>query len=175
MLSCASRRVHLADFSNDNLAAAQQTLTDDGYTIEAEQVDVSDYDSVRRFAQATATEPVLEAVVHTAGLSPSAGSAQKILEVDLLGTPNVLGASLEAAHPGAGTSVVCIASMAGHMGSGLPADLESHLATAPREKLLNHPSLQIAEDDPHGPAGAYGLSKRGNVLLSRRPRGRMAV
>jgi NAD(P)-dependent dehydrogenase (short-subunit alcohol dehydrogenase family) len=127
-------------------------------------VDISDYDSVCRFAKAVATDSILDAVIHTAGLSPSAGSAQKILEVDLLGTANVLDAFLEAARPGAGTSVVCIASMAGHMGSGLPPELEMHLATAPREKLLDHPSLQIGKDDPNGPARAYGLSKRWNLL-----------
>jgi NAD(P)-dependent dehydrogenase (short-subunit alcohol dehydrogenase family) len=160
----AGRRVFLADFSDKVLAAAEQALIDDGYTIEAHQVDVSNYDFVRRFAQAAATDLILEAVVHTAGLSPSAGSAQKILEVDLLGTANVLDAFLEVVRPGAGTSVVCIASMAGHMGSSLPADLETHLATAPREKLLDHCSLQITKDDPNGPARAYGLSKRGNLL-----------
>ena len=81
------------------------------------------------FAQAAASQGPIEAVIHTAGLSPSAGSAQKILEVDLLGTANAIDAFLEVAQ--SGMSMVCIASMPGHMGSGLPAELERHLATAP--------------------------------------------
>ncbi|OJJ96225.1 hypothetical protein ASPACDRAFT_125773 [Aspergillus aculeatus ATCC 16872] len=130
--------------------------------VETFQVGVSDYDSVSRFAKAAASHGPLEAVVHTAGLSPSAGSAKKILDSNLLGTANALDAFLEVAQPG--TSMVCIASMAGHMGSGLPSELEHHLATAPRNQLLNHVALDIDQADPQGPARAYGLSKRGNLL-----------
>ncbi|KAL4962767.1 uncharacterized protein BDV14DRAFT_202588 [Aspergillus stella-maris] len=145
------------------LKAAEQTLCDNSYTIEPHQVDVSNYDSLHRFAQAVSSHTSLEAVIHTAGPSPSAGSPQKILEVDLLGTANALDAFLEVVKPG--TSMVCIASMAGHMGSGLSAELERHLATAPSERLLNHPALQIDQEDPHEPARAYGISKRANLLL----------
>ena len=157
-----ARRLYLADFSNEILSAAQETLVNEGYTVEIFQVDVSDYTSVSRFAQAAASHGPIEAVIHTAGLSPSAGSAQKILHVDLLGTANALDAFLEVSQ--SGTSMVCIASMAGYMGSGLPAELERHLATAPRDQLLEHAALKIDEADPHGPARAYGLSKRGNLL-----------
>ncbi|GLB04748.1 hypothetical protein AtubIFM57258_010767 [Aspergillus tubingensis] len=158
----AGRRLCIADISNEVLSAAQDTLTDDGYMVETFQVDVSDYASVSGFAQAAASQGPIEAVIHTAGLSPSAGSAQKILEVDLLGTANAIEAFLEVAQ--SGTSMVCIASMAGHMGSGLPSELERHLATASREQLLDHPALNIDPSDHHGPARAYGLSKRGNIL-----------
>lgn len=156
------RRLFVADFSNEILSAAQETLTNDGYMVEISQVDVSDYDSVSRFAQAAASHGPIKAVIHTAGLSPSAGCAQKILEVDLLGTVNALDAFLEVAQ--SGTSMVCVASMAGHMGSNLASELERHLATASRDQLLDHPALKIDKADPHGPARAYGLSKRGNLL-----------
>ncbi|KAE8357817.1 hypothetical protein BDV27DRAFT_138658 [Aspergillus caelatus] len=63
-----------------------------------------------------------------------------------------------------GTSMVCIASMAGQMGSGLPSELERHLATAPRDELLEHDALKIYAADPHGPVQTYGLSIRGNLL-----------
>lgn len=156
------RRLFLADFSNEILSAAQETLTNDGYMVELSQMDVSDYASVSRFAHAAASHGPIEVIIHTAGLSPSAGCAQKILEVDLLGTANALDAFLEVAQPG--TSMVCISSMAGYMGSGLPSELECHLATAPRGQLLNHAALKIDGSDPHGPARAYALSKRGNLL-----------
>ncbi|KAJ5770095.1 uncharacterized protein N7511_002146 [Penicillium nucicola] len=156
------RRLFIADCSNEILSAAQETLANDGYMVEPLQVDVSDYASVSRFAQAAASHGPIEAIIHTAGLSPSAGCAQKILEVDLLGTANALDAFLEVAQ--SGTSMVCIASMAGHMGPGLPSELERHLALAPRTQLLEHAALKIDEADPHGSGRAYVLSKRGNVL-----------
>lgn len=154
--------VCLLPTSQVKFSEAQQALTNDGYMVEISQVDVSDYDSVSRFARAVASHGPIEAVIHTAGLSPSAGSAQKILEVNLLGTANALDAFLEVAQ--SGTSMVCIASMAGHMGSGLPSELEHHLATTPRGQLLDHVALEINGADPQGPARAYGLSKRGNLL-----------
>ncbi|KAL3440138.1 short-chain type dehydrogenase/reductase [Aspergillus insuetus] len=156
------RRLCVADYSNETLAEAQEALTNEGYMVEIFQVDVSDYDSVSRFAQAAASHGPIEAIIHTAGLSPSAGCAQKILEINLLGTANALDAFLEVAQPA--TSMICIASMAGHMGLGLPAELEHHLATTPRGELLNHAAMDIDGADPHGPARAYGLSKRGNIL-----------
>ncbi|PYH70630.1 uncharacterized protein BO88DRAFT_479822 [Aspergillus vadensis CBS 113365] len=58
-------------------------------------VDVYNYASVSGFAQAAASQGPIEAGIHTAGLSPSAGSAQKILEVDLLGTANAIDAFFE--------------------------------------------------------------------------------
>ncbi|KAF7588244.1 hypothetical protein BBP40_005966 [Aspergillus hancockii] len=88
------RRLLVADFSNEILCAAHETLTDDGYMVEIAQVDVSDYDSVSRFAHAAASHGPIEAVIHTAGLSPSACCAQRVLEVDLLGTANALDAFL---------------------------------------------------------------------------------
>ncbi|KAL2829611.1 short-chain type dehydrogenase/reductase [Aspergillus pseudoustus] len=156
------RRLFVADFSNEILSEAQEALKNEGYTVEISQVDVSDYSSVSRFAQAAASHGPIEAVIHTAGLSPSASCAQKILEVNLLGTANALDAFLEVAQ--SGTSMVCIASMAGHMGSGLPSELEHHLATTPRSQLLDHVALEIDGADPQGSARAYGLSKRGNLL-----------
>ncbi|GLA00619.1 hypothetical protein AnigIFM60653_009369 [Aspergillus niger] len=110
--------------------------------VETFRVDVSDYASVSCFAQAAASQGPIEAVIHTAGLSPSAGSAQKILEVDLLGTANAIDAFLEVAQPG----------------------MKRHLARAPRDQLLEHLALKIDSADPHGPPRAYGLSKRGNIL-----------
>lgn len=152
----------MADFSTEILSAAREALTNDGYMVETMQVDVVDYESIKRFAHAAASHGPIEAIIHTVGLSPSASSAQKILEVNVLGTANALDIFVEVAQYG--TSMICIASMAGHMGSGLPLELERHLATAQRDQLLNHAALKIDLAGPHGPARAYGISKRGNLL-----------
>ena len=71
----AGRRLYVADFSTEILSAAREALTNDGYSVETMQVDVSEYESVKQFARAAASQGPIEAIVHTAGLSPSAGSA----------------------------------------------------------------------------------------------------
>ena len=92
--------------------------------------------------------------------------AKRIYEVDLLGTAHVIDAFLPVAS--AGTSMVCIASLAGHtMASTVAADpdLETHLATAPTSQLLGHKALSLdADNDYAGSGSAYGLAKRGNQL-----------
>ena len=158
----AGRQLYVADFSIKILFVAQEALMNDGYLVESMRVDVSDYESVKRFAHAAASHGPIEAIIHTAGLCPSVGSAQKILEVGLLGTANALDAFVDMAQPG--TNMICIASMAGHMGSGWSSQLERHLATEPRAQLLGHAALKIDPVDPHSPARAYGISERGNPL-----------
>ena len=156
----AGRRVILADFSEAALQSAQEQLEGDGYVIQWHTVDVSDVASVKKLAADSAEGGRIEAVVHTAGLSPTMAPSKKILEVDLLGTANVIEAFADALTPGA--SMVCIASMAGHGVQGkLPSEIEQHLARAPVDQLLAHPVFKSVEQDP---GHAYGLSKRGNQL-----------
>ncbi|KAF5000693.1 hypothetical protein FDECE_11156 [Fusarium decemcellulare] len=156
------RRLLLADFSQAILDSTATTLRDDGYIVDIALVDISDYASVERFAQTAAEAGNIEAVVHTAGLSPTAGNARRIYEVNLVGTANVIDAFLPVAS--SGTSLVCISSMAAHMIPSILAELERHLATASKDNLLSHADLDIDNSDPSGPGRAYGLSKRGNVL-----------
>jgi NAD(P)-dependent dehydrogenase (short-subunit alcohol dehydrogenase family) len=84
-------------------------------------------------------------------------TARQIYQVDLLGTAHVIDAFLPVASPG--TSLVCVASMAGHFAS-LPEDLERHLATAPAGQLLQHEGIDLDAD----PSTAYLVAKRGNQL-----------
>ncbi|KAM0558085.1 hypothetical protein ACHAPJ_005252 [Fusarium lateritium] len=156
------RRLLISDFSSNLLSDTHSALTNEGYSVESSLVDISDFDSVSKLAQTAANLGPIEAIVSTAGLSPSAGHAQRILDVNLKGTANVIDAFLPVAQRG--TSLVCISSMAGHLGQGLPSELEKHLATAARDELMDHETLKINEADPHGAPKAYGLSKRGNIL-----------
>jgi NAD(P)-dependent dehydrogenase (short-subunit alcohol dehydrogenase family) len=78
--------------------------------------------------------------------------------VDLLGTANIIEAVSSVASNG--TSLVCIASMAGHFLS-LSPDLEHHLATAPLSRLLHHKELDLDCEDGNV---AYTVSKRANIL-----------
>jgi NAD(P)-dependent dehydrogenase (short-subunit alcohol dehydrogenase family) len=152
------RRLLLADASDVSLAAGLAALKGDGHTVDGHAVDVSNRASVEQLATAAASAGPIDAVIHTAGVSPVMATARQIFEVDLLGTAHVIDAFLSVAGPG--TSLVCVASMAGHFAS-LPEDLERHLALAPTDQLLDHPAIDLSAEDA---ASAYIMAKRGNQL-----------
>jgi NAD(P)-dependent dehydrogenase (short-subunit alcohol dehydrogenase family) len=151
------RLLLLADSSGTRLEAALTALRGEGHSAEGQTVDVSDRGAVEKLAE-TAAVGHIDAVVHTAGVSPVMATSRQIYEVDLLGTAQVIDAFLGVAGPG--TSLVCIASMAGHFAS-LPADFERHLACAPAGQLLQHPRIDLDSADT---ATAYLVAKRGNQL-----------
>ncbi|WP_371551866.1 SDR family oxidoreductase [Streptomyces sp. NBC_00554] len=153
----AGRRVLLADWSAPGLEATVGTLRGEGHEVEGHTVDVTQRDSVESLAVAAGAAGRVDAVVHTAGVSPVMATARQIYEVDLLGTAHVIDAFLPVAS--AGTSLVCVASMAGHFAS-LSADLERHLATAPTDELLEHKEFDLESE----PALAYVVAKRANQL-----------
>lgn len=154
----SGRRLLLADYSPARLESAASALAAEGHTVESQVVDVSDLGSVEKLAAAAGSAGHLDAVIHTAGVSPVMATARQIYEVDLLGTAHVIDAFLPVAS--AGTSLVCVASMAGHFAS-LPADFERHLATAPTGELLHHPGIDL---DLANSGAAYTIAKRGNQL-----------
>ncbi|MGW0810608.1 SDR family oxidoreductase [Nonomuraea sp. NPDC002799] len=153
----AGRRLLLADHSGTALQAAVSVLRDEGHLVEGHAVDVSDRDAVEKLARAAGAAGRIDAVIHTAGVSPVSATSQQIYDVDLLGTAHVIDAFHTVATPG--TCLVCIASMAGHLATPT-ADLERHLATAPTDQLLQHKELN--PQDP--PEMAYITAKRGNQL-----------
>ena len=153
----SGRLLLLADSSGARLEAALTTLRGEGHSVEGHTVDVCDHGAVQELAKAAAVGHI-DAVVHTAGVSPVMATSRQIYEVDLLGTAHVIDAFLGVAGPG--TSLVCIASMAGHLAS-LPADFERHLAVAPASELLRHPRIDLSSADT---ATAYMVAKRGNHL-----------
>jgi len=152
------RRLLLADSSEASLEAAVVTSRGDGHAAEGRVVDISDRESVVKLAAAAADAGHIDAVVHTAGVSPMMATARQIYEIDLLGTAHVIDAFLAVASPG--TSLVCVASMAGHFAQ-LSADLERHLATAATDQLLSHSGIDL---DSLNAAEAYIVAKRGNQL-----------
>ena len=154
----SGRRLLLADYSEASLDAVTTALRGEGHAAEAHAVDVADRASVEKLAAAAGEAGRIDAVIHTAGVSPVMATARQIYQVDLLGTAHVIDAFLPVASPG--TSLVCVASMAGHFAS-LPPDLERHLATAPTDQLLIHELIDLDSPDA---ASAYLLAKRGNQL-----------
>lgn len=168
-LACArrlapGRRLLLADFTDEIVKRSVDSLRNDGHTVEGHVVDVSDHASVKRFAEAAGQAGHIDAIVHTAGVSPVQAPVRKIFEVDLLGAANVIDAFLPEAS--VGTSLVVIASMAGYNHTSATQDLEHHLATAPLAQLLHHAELTLdpPADDYDAKGVAYAISKRANHL-----------
>ncbi|BCS19512.1 uncharacterized protein APUU_12340A [Aspergillus puulaauensis] len=159
-------RLVLSDFSQAQLDSAAQTLRHEGHDIETVQADISNESAVQNLAERAGRLGVVRVIAHTAGLSPAQSPPDAIYKVDLLGVAHVIDAFLPVAV--SGTSLVIIASLAGHNAQGhLSAELERHLATAPTSDLLNHADLEhvdsaSAESGPR--FTAYGISKRGNIL-----------
>lgn len=78
------RQVLLGDYAAANLSTAEKVLTGEGYSITTLQVDISDFTSVDKLAQKAAAMGTIEAIVHTAGVGPSVGSARRVYEIDLV-------------------------------------------------------------------------------------------
>jgi NAD(P)-dependent dehydrogenase (short-subunit alcohol dehydrogenase family) len=154
----SGRTLILADAFPDALDRAVAALRDEGYDAKGQLTDVADARSVAELAAAAAAEGRVAAVVHTAGVSGATSTAQKIMQVDLAGTAHVIDAFETVATRG--TSLVCVASMAGHYAS-LSHEDERALATAPTGDLL---SLDVITTVGEDPTAAYILAKRGNQV-----------
>lgn len=149
----------IADYSGANLSSASSTLSSEGQIVSEHAVNITDFDAVVQLAQTAAKLGPIAAIVHTAGVAPGASSSKQVYEIDVLGTANVIEAFTAVA--GLGTSLVVIASMAGHM-MPISKELENNLATAPRENLLQHAEIDMGEKSHSGIA--YSIAKRGNQL-----------
>jgi NAD(P)-dependent dehydrogenase (short-subunit alcohol dehydrogenase family) len=153
----AGRHLVLADFDATKLAAVADSLVADGFTVTPHRVDVSDRDSVDELAGAVRAIGALRTLVHTAGLSPTQATAERVLEVDMLGMDHVLAAFLDLVQEG--TVAVCIASQAGYL-ANLPADRERALAKAPTDELMA--ALDGIDLESFG--ATYSVAKRVNQL-----------
>ncbi|MEV0712171.1 SDR family oxidoreductase [Nocardia aurea] len=159
----SGRSILLADFDEAALTAVAGQLRDAGHLVTARVVDVADRESVRSLADAAAALGPVTHLAHTAGLSPTQATADRILRVDLAGVAYVLDEFARVIAPG-GAGVV-VASMAAHMSSAHFAEHDRALATTPAERLLALPFL--SSDEPIHPTVAYALAKHANVLRVR--------
>jgi NAD(P)-dependent dehydrogenase (short-subunit alcohol dehydrogenase family) len=154
----SGRTVILADAFPEALDRAVGALRDEGYAARGQLTDVSDAPAVVKLAEAAAAAGRVAAVVHTAGVSAATATVEQIMRVDLAGTAHVIDAFTTVATRG--TSLVCIASMAGHYAT-LGREDERALATAPAEELL---SLDVVTAAGPEPVAAYILAKRANQV-----------
>ncbi|WP_109530710.1 MULTISPECIES: SDR family oxidoreductase [Nocardia] len=156
----SGRSILLADFDEAALTAVAAQLRDAGHLVTARVVDVADQDSVRSLADAAAALGPVTHLAHTAGLSPTQATAERILRVDLAGVAYVLDEFARVIAPG-GAGVV-VASMAAHMSGAHFAEHDRALAATPAARLLALPFL--SSDELSHPTVAYALAKHANVL-----------
>jgi NAD(P)-dependent dehydrogenase (short-subunit alcohol dehydrogenase family) len=156
----AGKHVLLADLRRENADAAAKVLSDAGFDVSRETVDVSSRTSVHALVETATAIGSVTGVIHAAGVSPTQASPATILRVDLYGTALVLEEFGNViAHGGAG---VVIASQSGHRLPALTPEQNKALATTPADELLALPMLQ--PEQVTDPLHAYQISKRGNSL-----------
>lgn len=135
----------LCDVRADRLDAAVAELSGGPHPVVAVNCDVTDRSAVDALFETAAGLGALRAVVHTAGVSPSMGSAEYVMRTNALGTVNVDEAFCAGAPEGA--AIVNVASMAAHM---LPDEI---VPTAGFPLALTDPERFLAEM-----ATAYGIA-----------------
>jgi NAD(P)-dependent dehydrogenase (short-subunit alcohol dehydrogenase family) len=151
----------LADLFTDRLAETKKQYQAQNCLIETMVCDTTNKDQVQALAAKAKNMGKLAGLIHTAGLSPSLGTAERIVQVNAVGTALVLDAFYELAEPG--TVVIVIASNNGHLPLVPPPDPEL-------EVLLQNPLadnfLKAMERFVEGDVNAaYAFSKYGNIML----------
>lgn len=156
----AGKHILLADIRQENNDAAAKILSEAGYTVSTEIVDISSRESVQSLVNKVSSKGKIEGLIVAAGVSPTQASPKKILEVDLYGTALVLEEFRNVI--GNGGSGIVIASMAGHRLPPLTTEQNKALATAPVEELLHLSFLK--PETIENSSLAYMYSKRANSL-----------
>lgn len=103
----------ICDVNPQRLTAAKEELQQLGIRCEAADCDITDADAVNQLAQQAASLGKVNAVIHTAGLSPQMADPTAIMRVNAIGTINISNAFYEIAEEG--FALVNVASMAAHM------------------------------------------------------------
>lgn len=163
-LSCVRRlgagfKVVLCDFNQTHLEKVSQELKGEGFDVYPVQVDIANAESVKNAAEYAAGLGGLHAVIHTAGLSPTMASAERITEVDLVGTARVLFAFEE--YLSEGTVGVFISSSSSYLVQrAFTTDEERTIGNLSPDELAAYiPNLGITD-----PNTAYTISKYCNRL-----------
>ena len=154
----------LSDVNETRLRVVAEAIESaGGVRVEVVGADLGDPDAASLLAARARESGTLHALVHTAGLSPAMAEWQEILRVDLVGVARLLDAFLPLV--GRSSVAVCLASIAGHLGTFDPAtDALLDDALAPD---LDARFLDACGPDPD--AGAtYRLAKRAVIRLCER-------
>ena len=156
--------VIIADVKERELDAAAAELRGGGHQVTPVVCDVSSAQSVAALAQKAAAAGQVQALIHTAGLSPTMADWRRIMNVNLVGSALIERefAPLDGVREGA----VFIASMAGHTaphGAALYSVLDRPAAAQPVGRTRGD-----GRQGPIDPGSSYGISKQGVIQLCQR-------
>ena len=156
-------RILLVDIDNDRASRGATELAASGIEARVCACDVTSQTSVQALADKVGELGGWMALAHVVGLSPSMGSFQQILDVNLTGAERVCSELLHTALPGA--AAVFISSIAGHS-----AQADEHLRSLLSTPLRNGWLAGMAQTlgDTASPEQAYQLSKLGLILMCQR-------
>lgn len=153
------KKIVVGDKNMDNAKAICKTMSNAGYDVVAQEVDLASRDPICAVIEVARGYGEIAMLINAAGVSPSQASIETILHVDLYGTSVLLeevGKVIQAGGVG-----VTISSQSGHRMPALTPEEDRQLATTPADQLLNLDLLQPQNirDTLH----AYQLAKRCNV------------
>ena len=154
----------LADVNEAAITAHAATLGGQGARCEPVVVDVTDQAGVQRLAEPAASG-TLRRVAHVAGISPTMADWRRVLDVDLVGTARLIDALRPLA--GAGTAIVCFASMAAYLNTQANAAADAAV-DEPRARGFFEAYVAALGETAHDPGIAYAWAKRGVQRLVRR-------
>ena len=150
--------VLLADVFADRLANTKKQYEAQDLFLETMVCDISNKDQVQSLAEKAKSLGRLGAIIHTAGLSPSLTSAERILQVNAIGTAMILDAFYEIAETG--SVALVIASNSGYLVPSAP-DVDKILDN-PLDEHFMETMIGIVKGNP---GIAYGLSKHANQRM----------
>ena len=158
-LLAADHAVVLADVRQDRLDGAVSALAAKGISATAVHCDVTDRKAVEALFATAAGLGTVDAVVHTAGVSPNMGDAGYVMRTNALGTLNVN----EVFHGSAaeGAAIVNVASMASYLMPDEMLPTQHYDLAFTDEKRFIAELLAVCERAPEELRSgmAYGVSK----------------
>lgn len=146
----------LTDLDSGKLNRLAEDCERRGAAIECFPLDISDSASVARFVAELKGGPDLDAVIHTVGLSPQMAAWDRIINVDLVATVELLEQLKPAISPGG--CAVCIASMSAHMVPPNP-DVEALLDESQSKGLIER-LAELPGEPVANPGMAYAYAKK---------------
>lgn len=152
--------VVIAGRSLDKLESACEELKSLGIDAKYHSMDVSDRKKVKELIDYSKEFGEIKTLVHAAGVSSAIGDVRKTLEIDLLGTHNVIEEIYQAAREK--TTVILMASMMGHMVDG--NEDQDRLLISPEKEESLEKLIEILDGDADK---AYNYAKHGVQLLAR--------
>ncbi len=161
----AGRKILLGDISQANLDKTAHDLIYSGYDAETMIVNAMDRESIEAFAQKAAELGPVRYYVHTAGASPSQGSVEHILKLDMVGT----GYAVEAFGKvmAEGGAALIISSQTGYM-MPIPYEVEQQILNTDTDELMN---IEFIKEHATGSGRAYMIAKRVNHLQAMKAAG----